>query len=210
MAIRSVGMIAALVLVAGCQSAVVSGVAETSHAVAESRSVGTVVDDAAIYTMINHYYLQTDINDLLPNVNVIVRSGRVLLIGVVKQQETVQKAVDLAWKVSDVKEVINELKVNPQGQGFSRANDEWIEKQVEAKLTVSKGVNVLNYSIEVVDSTVYFLGIAAHAQEIENAAAIASQIKGVRQVVSHLRIAQPRELRTSDPSDAFEKPKYRR
>lgn len=193
-----------------CQSIMFTGVTEGGHAAAESRSFGTVIDDAGIYTEINHYYLQTDINDLLPNVNVVVRQGRVLLTGVVKSAETVELAVKWAWEASGVVEVINELIINPEGYGFARANDEWVEKQVEAKLALAKGVNILNYSVEVVRGNVYLLGIVAQEQELKNALAVSRRVKGVKQVVSHLRMAEPRELVRPDPTDKFEKPNYRR
>ncbi len=193
-----------------CQSVMFTGVTEGTHAAAESRTIGTVLDDAGIYTEINHYYLQTDINDLLPNVNVVVRQGRVLLTGVVKSADTVERAVELAWRASGVVEVINELIINPEGYGFMRANDEWVEKQVEAKLALAKGVNILNYSIEVVQGNVYLLGVVAEEQELKNALAVSRRVKGVKQVISHLRMAEPRELVRPDPTDKFEKPKYRR
>lgn len=193
-----------------CQSMVMSGVTETVHAAAESRSIGEVIDDAGIYTMINHYYLQTDINDLLPNVNVVVRSGRVLLTGVVEKQSTSDLASELAWRAAGVKEVINELKVNPDGSGISRVRDEWIEKQVEAKLALAKGVNILNYSIEVIDKKVYLLGVIASEAELRNVLAVSRRVKGVEGVVSHLRMAQPDEIVYPDPTDKFEKTPYRR
>ena len=193
-----------------CQSLVMRGVTEASHAAAESRSLGAVIDDAGIYTEINHYYLQTDINDLLPHVNVVVREGRVLLTGVVQNPKTPQKAVELAWRASGVKEVINELKVDKNGYGWSRAKDEWIEKQVEAKLALTKGVNILNYSVEVVLGKVYLLGVVASEQELKNALAVSRRVKGVKEVISHLRMAAPSELVKPDPTDKFEKHKYRR
>lgn len=195
---------------ASCQSMVVSGVTEAGHAMAESRSLGQVLDDAGTYTAINHHFLQTDIDDLLPNVNVVVRSGRVLLIGVVRKPETVERAVEIAWSVSGVKEVINELIVDEEPYRFSRANDEWIEKQVEAKLALAKGVNILNYSVEVVAGRVYLLGLVASEQELQNVLAVSRRVKGVNQVISHLRLAEPHEIVRPDPTDDYPDQPYRR
>lgn len=197
-------------LCGGCGSMAFTGVTEVGHAVAETRSVGQVIDDATIYTNINHLYLQTDINDLLPHVNVVVRAGRVLLTGVVKNPQTPRKAVELAWSVSGVSEVINEIEVHQSAGLIKTAQDEWIEKQVEAKLALSKGVNILNYSIEVENAKVYLLGVVASEQELKNVMAVARRVKGVRQVVSHLRMAEPHEIVKPDPTDSFEKTPYRR
>lgn len=195
---------------AACQSVMLRGATEVGHAVAESRSVGQVIDDATIYTAINHHFLQTDVNDLLPNVNVVVRQGRVLLTGVVNNPDTPRRAVKIAWRVSGVKEVINEIEVDPEGDIVLAAQDEWIEKQVEARLAITKGVNILNYSVEVENGKVYLLGVVASAGERDNALAVARRVRGVREVISHLRLAEPHELTVPDPTDRYPDTEYRR
>lgn len=197
----SVSLFAASALVlTACETTVMQGITEAGMAAAETRTFGEVIDDAGIYTEINHYFLQTDINDLLPNVNVIVRQGRVLLIGIVDKQRTRELAVQKAWAAKGVKEVINEIEVDPTKGIANRANDEWIEKQVEAKLTITKGVNILNYSVEVVNGKVYLLGLVGSEQELKNVLAITRRVKGVQQVVSHLRLARPDELVNQEPA----------
>jgi osmotically-inducible protein OsmY len=210
-ALKTLGLLSAsALLLSGCISAAVTGVMEATHAVAEDRSVGTVVDDTGIYARINHLYLQEDVNDLLLNVNVMVRDGRVLLVGVVKEQATVDKAVQLAWRANGVREVINELVVRPEGYGVTRFQDEWVEKNVEARLTLTRGVNILNYTIEVVDGTVYLLGVVASQQELDNVLATTRRVRGVQKVVSHLRLSTTQRTPMPDNSSSFEQTPYRR
>lgn len=171
----------------GCQTVVMTGVTETAMIAADKRSMGEAVDDVTIYTEINHYYLQTDVNDLLPNVNVAVRQGRVLLTGKVNQYETAQNAERLAWNAGGVREVINEIVVDPKGSPWSRARDEWVEKQVEARLTVTKGVNIFNFSVEAAGGTVYLLGLVEDDAQLHRVLSTTSTVQGVRRVVSHLR-----------------------
>lgn len=207
---RFISVCMLVVSLGACQSMVLNGVTEVGHAVAESRSVGQVVDDAGIYTTINHHFLQTDVNDLLPNVNVVVRSGRVLLTGVVKDPQTPVRAINIAWRVNGVKEVINEIEVNPEGSFLLTAQDEFIEKQVEAKLTITKGVNVLNYSIEVENGKVYLLGVVANQQELDNVMAVSRRVRGVREVVSHLRMAETHELVVPEKTPSQPRQPYQR
>lgn len=182
----------------GCQSVLFTTVTETASVAAEERTFGEAVDDTAIYTEINHYFLQTDINDLLPNVNVTVRQGRVLLTGKVDKYETTVLAVREAWRADAVREVINEIEVVPEGGFFSRANDELIEKQLEARLLVAKGVNILNYSIEVVNKKVYLLGLVMSEQELKNVVNVARTTKGVTKVISHLRLPKAQQKQPLD------------
>jgi osmotically-inducible protein OsmY len=179
---------AALLALTGCKEVVFTGVTEAGLAAAEERTFGEVVDDGVIYAGINHRYLETDVNDLLPNVNIMVRQGRVLLSGKVDQEITKKRAVEETWKVAGVQEVIDEIVVQPDRRVIDRANDEWIEKQVEAKLAITKGVNILNYSVEVSDGRVMLLGMVQSEQELKNVFAIVRRVKGVKEVVSHLRL----------------------
>ncbi len=176
-----------MVLLVGCKSSIISGAAEIGMVAAEERTLGEAIDDVGIYTEINHYFLQKDVNDLLSHVNVTVRQGRVLLTGQVKKQETAENAVALAWKVRQVREVINEIEVNPDADFFDKAEDEWTEKQVETRLTFTNGTNVLNYSIEVVNGVAYLLGLAETDKERKIAIQVARTTQGVRKVVNHLR-----------------------
>ncbi len=171
----------------GCGPLILGGVTEAGIAAAEDRSMGDVVDDGVIYTAINGLYFDKDVHDLLTNVNIMVRQGRVLLSGKVDQQITKERAVELAWHAKGVKEVIDEIEVDPARSFSDRARDEWIEKQVETKLAITKGVDILSYSIEVSDGRVFILGSVQSQQELKNVFAIARRIKGVREVVSYLK-----------------------
>lgn len=182
-----------LILLTGCQALVLKGAGDVATVAAEERTFGEAVDDSAIYTEINHYFLQKDVYDLLVNVNVTVRQGRVLLTGKVDRYETAVEAVRQAWRADAVREVINEIEVIPDGGFFSRASDEFIEKELEARMTLTKGVNILNYSVEVVNRKVYLLGLVMSEQELQNAVNVARTTKGVQKVISHLRLPQQRQ-----------------
>lgn len=181
-------IMAACFIASGCQSVVLSGAQEGVMAVAEDRSVGQVIDDATIYGNVNHFFLQTDVNDLLAHVHVAVRQGRVLLTGAVDNPETPARAVALAWQAKGVKEVINEMEVLPDSGLVAGATDRLLDKQVEARLTVTKGVNILNYSVDVVNAKVYLIGVVATQDELNRVLQVARTTKGIREVVSYLRL----------------------
>lgn len=184
----SLCLIASLFALSACATAAVGAITETGVSIAEERSVGRKVDDLTIYTEINHLFLQRDANDVLPNVTVNVRHGRVLLTGNVKKPESVGLAAKLAWQVNGVEEVINEINVDPKPDFFDSANDGLIKKNLETRLFFTKDVWVINYSIDVVSNVVYLLGNVKDEAELERVLNIARTTKGVKKVVNYLRV----------------------
>lgn len=180
--------IVTLLLLCACKPALFGGLASGGVAAAQERSVGEAVDDAGIYAEMQHEFIQKDINKLLLNVNVNVHEGRVLLTGDVEEEKTAMDAVRLAWGVKGVREIINEIQVLPDPGFMPAANDHWINAQLDTKLLVTKGIKSINYSTRVVNGVVYLLGIAQSQEELDRALRVASTIKGVKQVISHVRL----------------------
>lgn len=205
--IRTVFFCSLLAALSGCTSIALSGATAVGVTSAQERSIGDAVDDAKINANINHMFLQTDVNDLLMNVGVTVWEGRVMLIGSVDKHETAVKAVELAWKASGVREVINELFVNPDGTAYDKARDEWIEKQIEARLLVTKGISSINYTVEVARANAFIIGTAQDKAEVMRVLAVARTTKGAEKVVSHI-ILKDDERRTplDREPEAFQNP----
>lgn len=184
--------ILALALVAtslsGCVGAVVSTGATIGESVAENRSLGRKVDDTVIYTDLTNQFIQADRSDLLQHVTFNTRYGRVMLTGTVKTQDDAMKAAELAWKAKGVTEVINELIVNPDASILDTANDVIIKRNLESRLLITKGVWVINYSIDVQGGTAYLIGRVKNQDELDKALNIARTTRGVKRVVSHLQI----------------------
>tara|TARA_B100000029_G_scaffold493230_1_gene555490 strand:- start:464 stop:1063 length:600 start_codon:yes stop_codon:yes gene_type:complete len=175
-------------LLAGCVSSALSAAGDVVTVAGQERSFGNAVDDATIVTEIHHYYLQNDVNDILINVGVTSHEGRVLLTGNVNTHEAAVNAVRLAWQAKGVKEVINEIEVRPETGPSNRAKDEWIEKQIEGRMLITKDIKSLNYTVEVVNAIAYILGIAQDDAELQRVFHITSTTKGVKRVVSHVRL----------------------
>lgn len=175
-------------MLSGCVTAAVTGVTETGKAIADDRSFGRQVDDASIYAAINRYFLETDSKDLAVNVTINVREGRVMLTGNADKPDTARIATEQAWRAVGVQEVINEVKVNPASQFWNNANDALIKKNIESRLLITKDVWVVNYSIDVVSGVAYLLGSCENQAELDRVLAVVRTTKGVKQVVSYLRI----------------------
>jgi osmotically-inducible protein OsmY len=171
----------------GCTTMAVGAASTTAVAAAQERTIGDAIDDSIIYTEVNHYLLQASI-DLFQDVGVKVVEGKVLLTGSVPTPTDRIEAVRLTWQADGVKEVLNELQVTDATGIVSFATDSWISVQVKAKLLFDRDIRAINYSIETVNGAVYMIGIARDAAELKRATNHARTIKGVRKVISHVRI----------------------
>jgi osmotically-inducible protein OsmY len=172
----------------GCITVATSAATETAVVVAQERSVGEAIDDTGILANLKHLYIQKDTNDLFLNVIVKVVEGRVLLTGNVDKPESQIEAVRLAWTVSGVREVINEIKVNDQSSFTNYARDVWISTQIRSRLLFTKDIRSINYSVVTVNQTVYLMGIAQDQIELNRATTVASTTSYVKRVVSYVRL----------------------
>lgn len=181
-------------LLSGCTTFAMSGVTTAGYSMAEERTVGHIIDDSTIATQINSHFLQKDVNELFQKVSVTVTEGRVLLTGSVNKPESRVEAVRLAWKPRGVKEVINEIQVsavNPK----QYAQDVFISAQVKSRMVLNRDVRSINYNIETVNGVVYLIGLARGKQELEKVTDIASRVKGVRRVVSHVQVLDQESIK---------------
>lgn len=183
----------------GCAGALVSTGAHAGVSVAENRSIGRKLDDTVIYTDLTNQFIQADQAALLTKVTFNIRYARVMLTGNVKSDEDAARAVELSWKAKGVTEVINELNVNTSSTIIDTAGDALIKRNLEARLLMTKGVWVINYSIDVTNGTAYLIGRVKDQAELDRALNVARTTKGIKRVVSHLQINTDTAHPTPEP-----------
>ncbi len=182
-------LLGALLTVSGCTQTAVTVASTLGLASLEERSIGDNIDDKSISAEIHHFILQSDANQLLTDVAIRVHEGRVLLTGRTASPDVALEAVRLSWLAAGVREVINEIQVGAEGTNLlNYAQDNLIETQIEARLLATKNIKSINYTVEVIDGVAYVLGVAQNEQERRSVATIASVTKGVKQVISYVRL----------------------
>lgn len=124
-------------------------------------------------------------------VDVEVAGRFVLLSGRVPSEADKVEAERIAWTSRLVDEVANELLVADVNFGRD-VNDRWITEQIRTRLIADNAVKGVNYNIQVFDGTVYLLGLAQNEDELRAAAESASRVKGVRKVVSYVKMRDRR------------------
>ena len=170
----------------GCAGAVIGAGASTGVAVAEERGLEGAIDDTKIRVQINDLWFRRDV-EMYRKVGLNIHEGRVMLTGVVPVEDARAEAVRLTWQASGVREVYNEISVDPQGEALmDRSRDTWIQQKFSAKLMFDRDIKNINYVTDVVDGVVYLLGVAQNEDEIDRVIAYARDIANVQRVVSHI------------------------
>ena len=187
--LASLSLIALLPAVSGCATAIVGAAGATAVTATQERSFGEALDDAAVSNEIKSRLLA---HGKMGEVDVEVAAGLVLLSGRVQTPELRLKAESIAWSVKRADDVANEIKIESPGGFFANASDELISTRVRARLLGSSTVQANNFNVETYGGTVYLLGVARSAKELEKAAEEASLVGGVNQVVSYVRLRNAR------------------
>ena len=174
-------------LFSGCAPAVLGVGTAAVAASSTEKGLSTSVSDGLIFTKIQDNFLQTDAS--LPTmVDVTVNDGAVLLTGKVKTPEEKVLATKLTWEVRGVREVVNEIQVTDKSSIKDIAKDLAASAQLRGKLIADSGVSSLNFSIDVVNGTVYLSGVAADAEEMNRVVSHARNLRFAQQVVNYITL----------------------
>ena len=181
-------LLSLLALTACAAPAIVAGAAMAGLAVAQERSIGTVIDDTAIELQIQHYLLQAS-DGLFIRVGIEVHEGRVLLTGIVPAPDDRVEAVRQAWQAKGVLEVINEVQVSDRAGIVDYLRDVKITSQLRFQMLRDRDISDVNYTVETVNGIVYLMGIARSRPELDKVTTHARNIAGVQKVIGHVRLS---------------------
>ena len=132
--------------------------------------------------------------DTFTKLSLTVDQGRVLITGTVQNPDDRVEAVRLAWQVSGVKQVINEIRVADSEGVQGMVKDGWISTRLRTAMTFDKAIHSINYSIDTVNGIVYLMGVSRSQEELDKVIALARTIPGVKQVISYTKpLGQPVE-----------------
>ena len=160
----------------------------TAMVVAEGdRSLGTVVDDATIKVNIAAKFLNAGDN-LFVDINTSVLEGRVLLTGLVDNQEIRIDAVRLVWEVEGVQEVVNEIEIGDRSSIKDYANDLWINTQARGIAAKTIGLRAVGYNFETINGKIYIAGVTSKPDQLESMVEALKTIKGVKEIINYVII----------------------
>ncbi len=207
--LAALGLAAAMTLAACSPSGMVVGAGATAGvAASEERGLKGAGNDALIRVEINKAWITEDF-DTFSRLNLQIYEGRVLISGRVPNQASADRAVELAWKAENVREVINEIEIAEGGGLDDFANDALINARLDPELLFDSKISSINYSTRSVAGTVYLLGVAQDREELDRVFRVTRSIPNVKRVVSHVilkddprRVAAPAEKPTQNNAPA--------
>ncbi len=123
------------------------------------RSTGAALDDENIevIALVNLSKADPGLDDA--HINVTSYNGLVLLTGEVGNSNLKNLAQTTVKKIKRVREVYNELTVNPNSSFLSRSNDAWLTSKVKSKLLADGDIDGGRVKVVTEDSIVYLMGL---------------------------------------------------
>lgn len=173
----------------GCSpiGVVVGAGAAVATASEKEKGLGRTVDDTVIRAKLNGYFFEKDA-ELYRNVRFVVEEGRVLLTGEVESPQDRVEATRLSWSVDGVAEVINEIQVTNKSTLTDFAKDNLIAAQIRGRVLLDQDIRSINFSFDVVNQTVYVIGVARSHDELKRVLGHARAVSYVKTVVDYVRV----------------------
>jgi osmotically-inducible protein OsmY len=169
-----------LVLLHGCELALLGGGAAAITAIEDRRTSGTMLDDDGIETRVRRAVRERYGENTRVNVTSFNRS--VLLTGEVANEASRAEIEKIVLSNANVRGVTNELQVAGVSSLGTRANDSLITTKVKARLLDANKVNPIHVKVVTESGVVYLLGVVTEA-EAADAVEVARTTGGVIKVV---------------------------
>jgi osmotically-inducible protein OsmY len=123
-------------------------------------------------------------------VTVLVFAQHVVLAGAVKTAEVKKRVEELVKQDKRIRSLKNELQVGDAG---SLARDTSLEAEINVGLTAAKGVSSVNMRWCATGGRVVLMGVAQSQGEANLAQQKIRGVKGVKALLSHLRVVPPKK-----------------
>ena len=182
-------IIIGLLTTLGCSGPQVmtTGAGAAIAAAEDEKTLGDAFDDTSISIGIKDRVFMYEAI-LITKIGVDVEKGKVLLTGILKDQNKRVEVVRLAWKQPGVKEVINEIEIEDTFNIKNYAEDKIIQVQLVGKVLADKNIKKLKYNFEVQNKVIFILGVTSDEAELERVFGHARSIKGVQDIISYVDI----------------------
>ena len=124
------------------------------------------------------------------NIKTKVLDGRIFITGKVDNPEEKLKITKIAWEISGVRSVRNDIKIKEKFNFKQSAKDALITSQLRAVLIVNKNIKSTNYQIDTYKKKIYIYGIAQSRDELELVVDEANLISDVNKVIASILLVE--------------------
>src|SRR5260363_420908 len=165
----------------GCPLLLIGAAGGGVLAAADRRTLPTQVEDRRIQSIANARFIRALPDEV--HISTTVFNRRVLLTGEVPGETEKQKAESMVREIANVGGIVNELAIRGASSIGARSMDAYLTTRVKAALVAAKHLSANNLKVVTERSIVYLMGLVS-IDEGKRAAAVASQVPGVQQVVT--------------------------
>jgi hyperosmotically inducible protein len=166
----------------------VIGALALGYACSDTRTVERQIDDVGLTAALGtKYVLDTEIDRFRIDIDTL--NGVVTLRGAVPNAEQRTDAERIARNTEGVRDVVNELVVDPTPRTASRAfDDAWIVTMIDSKLSVDPEVESRDIDVDVRNGVVTLSGSVKDKIARAEAEDLARSVDGVTMVVNELQV----------------------
>ncbi len=179
-------LILILFLLSSCVETVVVGTVAAGAIILSDGSIFDLSQDGRIRSSIIKSFKEDENKDGYDNIEVVVFSGKAMLTGYVNDASYKTRAVRKAKSTKPDIEVIDEIMVFNHNYKLNSANDSWISSQISLKMKATSGIKSGNYEYDVVDGSVFIIGVANNNEEFKKVCDLISRVKGVNKVITYI------------------------
>lgn len=173
--------------ISGCVPLVLGAAATGTYLGVQERGAKTAVHDTVIKTGIKDRLTNMNYR-YLGNVGVHVLQGSVLLTGIAPNQKAINDIERVAQTEKGVSQVYNDVLIGSEYNAKQKASDAWVATQLRTRLLGAKDVYSVNYITDVINGSVYILGLAGSESEMERVLHVARTTKGAQKVHNYIRV----------------------
>jgi osmotically-inducible protein OsmY len=166
----------------GCAPVVIAGGATAAVAAADSRSIGTQLDDENIELTARRKLNDDDRLGDDVHVGITSFNGTVLLTGQARTAEQRDIVISLVRSIAGVKRVVSEIDVAEPTAFATRVHDSWITGQVKSRMLNTENLKATRIKVVTENAVVYLMGLVSHAQA-DLATDAARHVSDVKRVV---------------------------
>ena len=187
---KKYSIILSLFLITSCVETVLVSTVATGIVVTRNKSINDTKKDIIIAAKIDQQFIKNGLKSPANKIGVTVNEQRVLLTGLVDDTNIIKKANELSWKVSGVKEVIDEIQSSKKKNFFNMFGgyiiDSSITAQIKTKMLFDSNITNPNFTIITINRICYAIGIAKNNKELKSVNDIIAKTTGVKKVISHI------------------------
>ena len=174
----------------GCVGTASKGIFGTGVTIAlDPRSLGTQIDDSVMQKNLSAKLIMRDKSYLL-SLNTKVLDGRIFLTGKVDDPEEKLQITKLAWEISGVRSVRNDIKIKENFNFKQSAKDLLITSQLRTAIIFNKKIKATNYQIDTYKKKIFIYGIALTSEERREVINEAKEILDVEDVIASIVLVE--------------------